>query len=606
MLSSRKKRIFAVFLVAAFLFMAASPLFAKAQDDLGHTKTGPFVEKIVYDVISQEDQAVLALQDGSIDLIGDMVDPSFLQELDEAEDIQTESVLRNGYGYITINCAKYPFNITAFRRALNFAVDKQAISADVWDGLSEPQDSCVPKVNPFSVEEDLNYHYYEANVELGQQLLEDAGFVDDNDDNWLEAPNGEEFDVLIECAQSSPIAIEVGQYVADALVELGVEATSEPTDFYEYLNRLYFHGDYDMVFLGSSFSSFDVDWLAYEYWSEYVDEPYWNFPNFANDSYDAWREQLLYSTELEDVMEAAKEMQKIWVYQSPMIIAYENEEISAYRTDRFEGFVNDVSGGVPGYWTNYKVHLKDDEGGPYGGTFTWSNPLDLDTFNTMVSSSAYTNNILMMLYDSLITIDWNGEDLNWLCTDYEALTHDDDSDVPDGHTRFTFDMVQNATWTDGEPLTAEDVAFSLNYFRDAPGNPYGVDLTDVTAAYAKTPYTLEVEFSTESYWHLHNIAYKPVLPKHIFTEIGLEGWNTWNPDPPSDEMVTSGPFNVSEYQPGEFCEISRNPNYFFAPDYTVDENGGPLGPDYTLAVVAGAVGAAVVILVGGYVLMRQR
>ncbi|MGM0687887.1 MAG: ABC transporter substrate-binding protein, partial [Promethearchaeati archaeon] len=318
MLSSRKKRIFAVFLVAAFLFMAASPLFAKAQDDLGHTKTGPFVEKIVYDVISQEDQAVLALQDGSIDLIGDMVDPSFLQELDEAEDIQTESVLRNGYGYITINCAKYPFNITAFRRALNFAVDKQAISADVWDGLSEPQDSCVPKVNPFSVEEDLTYHYYEANVELGQQLLEDAGFVDDNDDNWLEAPNGEEFDVLIECAQSSPIAIEVGQYVADALVELGVEATSEPTDFYEYLNRLYFHGDYDMVFLGSSFSSFDVDWLAYEYWSEYVDEPYWNFPNFANDSYDAWREQLLYSTELEDVMEAAKEMQKIWVYQSQM------------------------------------------------------------------------------------------------------------------------------------------------------------------------------------------------------------------------------------------------------------------------------------------------
>jgi peptide/nickel transport system substrate-binding protein len=290
-----------------------------------------------------------------------------------------------------------------------------------------------------------------------------------------------------------------------------------------------------------------------------------------------------------------------------MIIAYENFEISAYRTDRFEGHKNDVSGGVPGYWTNYKVHLKDSEGGPFGGTFTWSNPLDIDTFNTMVSSSAYANNILMMLYDSLITQDWEGNDINWLITDYIAETHDDNADITEGHTRFTFNMLQNATWTDGEPLTAEDVAFSLNYFRDSPGNPYGVDLTEMTAAYAKTPYTLEVEFSTESYWHLHTVSYKPIFPKHIFTDIGLTGWNTWDPNPPAEEMVTSGPFNVSEYVAGEFCEISRNPNFFYAPESTAGPGTtGPIATDLTLALVAGAVGAAVVILVGGYVLMRQR
>ncbi|MFW9953508.1 MAG: ABC transporter substrate-binding protein [Candidatus Thorarchaeota archaeon] len=610
MASSRAKRALALSLVAAFAFMAISPIFATAQTTIpGTLKNGPYIDKLVFSVITQDDQQVLALQDDEIDLIGDMVDPSFLPALEEAENIEVANVLRNGYGYVVIKTDKYPFNITNFRRALAFALDKEAISDDVWDGLSEPQDSVVPKVNPMSIEGQLPYTYYEANIPLGQQLLAEAGFANVDDDDWLEAPDGSDFDVLVECAQSSNIAIEVGALVADALVALGVQAVSQPTDFYEYLNRLYFHGDFDIVFLGASFTNFDVDWLAYEYWSEYADEPYWNFPSWRNASYDAWRDQLLHATEYEDVYEAAIKMQEIWVHASPQIICYENVLLSAYRTDKFDGFINDVSDGVPGWWTNYKVHLKDALGGPFGGTFRWSNPLDLDTFNFMVSSSAYTMNVLNQLYDSLIQQDSEGNDVLWLAESYVAETHDDNPSVPDGYTRFTFQMIQNATWTDGSPLTAEDVAFSLNYFRDAAGNPYGVDLTEMTAAYAPTTYTLIVEFSSESFWHLHTVAYKPIIPKHVFQDIGLDGWNLWNPNPPTEEMVTSGPFTVSDYVAGEFTELTYNPDYFFGLDRTTPTTPtGPTTPttDLTMAIVAGAVGAAVVILVGGYVLMRQR
>ncbi|MHA2424316.1 MAG: ABC transporter substrate-binding protein, partial [Candidatus Thorarchaeota archaeon] len=573
MTSKIRRQTIAMSFVLVLMFMVVSPLFVTAQATLpGHAKSGPYVDKVVYNVITQDDQQVLALQDDEIDLIGDMVDPSFLDTLIEAENIEVENVLRNGYGYVTINTAKYPFNITAFRRALAFALDKEAISDDVWDGLSVPQDSMIPQVNPISIEGQLPYTYYEANVPLGQSLLAQAGFADVDSDGFLEAPDGSDFDVLVECAQSSNIAIEVGQKVADALNALEIDAVSVPTDFYEYLNRLYYHGDYDIVFLGSSFNNFDVDWIAYEFWSEYQNEPFWNFPNFANESYDEWRDQLLHATYLEGpggVMEAAHEMQKIWIFESPMIICYENILLSAYRTDRFEGFVNDVSAGVPGWWTNYKVHLKDELGGPFGGTFRWSNPLDIDSFNFMVTSSAYSMNILSMLYDSLITQDSEGNDVMWLAETYTAETHDDNPSVPDGHTRFTFQMIQNATWTDGTSITAEDVAFSLNYFRDSAGNPYGTDLTEMTAAYAPTTFTLVVEFSSESYWHLHTIGYKPVIPKHVFQDVGLDGWNTWNPIPPNDAMVTSGPFNVSEYVAGEFTELSYNPHYFFG----LGENG---------------------------------
>jgi len=581
------KRIIALSFAALFMFMAISPMFAKAQTTVpGHYKNGPYVDKIVFDVITQDDQQVLALQDDEIDMIDQQIDPAFLDTLVEAENIEVVNVLRNGYGYVSINCAKYPLNITAFRRAVAFATDKEAISDDVWEGLSEPQDSCVPKTNPFTIEGQLPYTYYEANVALGNDLLDAAGFDIDPATGFRTAPDGSAFDILVECAQSSNIAIEVGVVVSDALIALNIDATSEPTDFYEYLNRLYYHGDFDMVFLGTTYTTFDVDYLAYNYWSEYIDEPFQNSCNFANASYDSWRDQLLHSTDYDEVYEAAIEMQKIWVYQVPQLICYENIQLTAYRTDKFEGFVNDVIDGVPGYWTNMKVHLKDSLGGPFGGTLRWCNSLDIDTFNFMTSNSAYANNINGMLWDSLMQTDHLGNDIGLLAETWISQTHADNPDIPDGYTRFTFDMIQNATWSDGMPLTAEDVAYSLNFLRDAPGNPYGPDLRELTAAYAPTPYQVVVEFGSESYWHLHSVAYKPILPKHVFVDIGVEEW-----------------------VPGEFTELTYNPNYFYGLDHDLSTTTttGPGGDfDPTLAVVAGAVGAAVVILVGGYVLMRQK
>ncbi len=532
---------------------------------------GPYVDTLLFKVIAQDDQQVLALLDNEIDLIGDSVDPVFLDTLSAATDIDTSTYLRNGYGYLTINTAKYPFNITSFRRAFAFALDKQAITTDVWNGLAVPQDSVVAQVNPFSIEGQLSYNYYTADLAKANQLLDAAGFLDIDSDGIREAPDGSDFNVRIEVASSSSVAINIGQKAADSLVAISVNATSILTDFYDYVNRLYFHDDYDMAFLGMTFPDFDVDWLAYEYWSEYADEPYYNFPNFRNASYDAWRDQLLHSTDYDKVYEAAIEMQRIWVYESPMVICYENQIVSAYRNDAFEGHVNDAVKGIPSWWTNQKVRLQSQSGGPYGGTFRWSTPLDVDTFNFMTTSSEYTRNVLNELYDPLLRRDPDGNLMNWLCESYITETHADNPEVPVNHTRFTFNIVRNATWIDGVPLTAQDIAFSYNYYREASGNPFYEDLQEVYAAYAPQDYKLVVEFDTESYWHLSSFAELPIIPKHYFKDIGTDGWNTWDPDPLAERMVTSGPYYISDYVQGSYIELTRNPYYFRG----LSGHGGP-------------------------------
>ncbi len=153
--------------------------------------------------------------------------------------------------------------------------------------------------------------------------------------------------------------------------------------------------------------------------------------------------------------------------------------------------------------------------------------------------------------------------------------HSDNPAVPVGHTRFTIDIIQNATWSDGTPLTADDVAFTYVYQYEsaAYGNPAGTDLGDLIASYAPNQYRVVLEFITESYWHFSDFAYDYIIPQHIFNDvdgIGYEGWNTWNPVfNETDPHVTSGPFIFTDYEEGEYYTISRNPHYYHSLIHTV-------------------------------------
>ncbi|MHA1909614.1 MAG: ABC transporter substrate-binding protein, partial [Candidatus Thorarchaeota archaeon] len=401
-MSSWKEKVLGLFVLLIFSGFIIPVQINGYSQDIHH---GQHVDKIVYNIIPQDDQQVLALQNDDIDLIGQILDPTFMPMLEQAEDIDIIGTPRNGYQILNINTAKYPFNITEFRRALAFALDKERICEEVWGGYAVPQDSPLPLGNPYSAEGEIGYTYYEEDNVTGNLLLDIAGFLDVDSDGIREAPNGLDFHVLIEVPQTLNTNIETGEIIEEALHALSIDATCVPTDFYEYLNRLYFHGDYDTVLLTEDFDNMDIDWFAYEFWSLYADEPYWNSPNWENASFDYWRDFLLTATTFEGVYNAALEMQKIWIHSSPAIIIGQNEFLSAFRNDRFEGFVNSVQDGVPGWWTNYKVHLKDELGGPYGGTLRWSSGLDIDSFNFMVTSSEYSRKVHMELYDSLMKQD---------------------------------------------------------------------------------------------------------------------------------------------------------------------------------------------------------
>jgi len=563
----RWKHISAVTLVGLLvvLFISQTPVSA-VDPPPSNLNVGPYVDKVVYKVIANHDQRVLALQAGEIEMDNSFFDPSYLPILSDDPDIDIYSALRNGYGHITINTRDYPLNISGLRRAFAFAFDKERVTDEIMDGFSQEHDSLVPAPNGWCVEDEFEWHYYTDQSDIGNQILDNLGFEINATSGFRHAPNGEPFDIAIGYTASSPeISGGTAQIGVDALHALHIDAGKEAVDYQDGIDRFEV-GIVDMIFYTKNFYSNDVDWLAYDYWSGngYDQNP----TRFANATYDSWRDQLLYGTTYEEVHEAAAEMQKILHYNVPRLVVYENTYLQAYRNDRFTGHVEDLGRYISGPWTMRKIHKLD---GSFGGTVPIAISQEPDSFNIYVTNSAYSAAILSELWPSLYGF---GPDLNpWpdLATSMITETHSDNAAVPDGHTRFTIDIVQNATWSDGVPLTANDVAFSYTYAYESAhyDNPAGTDVRDLVAAYAPNPYRVVVEFNTESYWHFSNFAYDTVIPEHIFNDvdgIGYEGWNTWNPVfDPADPNVNCGPFLFTDYEAGDFYEITYNPTYHYRP-----------------------------------------
>ncbi|MCK5238499.1 MAG: hypothetical protein KAR33_03060 [Candidatus Thorarchaeota archaeon] len=540
-------------------------------------RAGPTIDRAQYRIIEEDQQRIREIEDDTIDIIGDYVSPA-IGELPYTSQWEISEVLRNGYGYITINCDKYPLNETAFRRAFAFALDKDRICDYVWDGLAVSQDSCIPQVNPWSSEGLLDYTYYDSDINRGNTILNQAGFLDIDEDSFREAPDGSEFHILLENAHSSTQAIETCEIAFEALQALNINVTLDPPYFGDYLSRLNFHGDYDMIFIGKNIEGFDIEWLAFDYWSEYADEPYWNFPNWQNSTFDGWRGQFLHATSFEDVYEAAIEMQRIWIYECPMVICYENLFLTVHQTSQFTGFVNSAALGFPGWWTNQRVRFQSNNEDVLGGTLRYSISQDVSTWNIMVAHTARDFSVqertdllvLNELYDSLFVVAPNGTMLPWLVESYTITTHDENPSIAENVTRFTLEIIDGFTWSDGTPLTAEDIASSLNYYHHASDSPFGEDLTSLRGAYVPTPGTLVVEFNGLSYWNIYDFAYLPILPPMITEETDSSDWDEWDILQFGDDMITSGPFNLTTYGEGEVVVLTRNPDYYYSRNLTID------------------------------------
>ncbi len=126
----------------------------------------------------------------------------------------------------------------------------------------------------------------------------------------------------------------------------------------------------------------------------------------------------------------------------------------------------------------------------------------------------------------------------------------------------TFHLREDAVWSDGVPITAEDVrwtwqaqvspevAWSYSHLKDA--------ITDVEVV---GPHTVRYHFKESYPFLLVDVIEGKILPRHVWSQIPFAQWRE-KADWFREHLVTSGPFRLGAWRPGEELVLVPNERYF--------------------------------------------
>ena len=179
----------------------------------------------------------------------------------------------------------------------------------------------------------------------------------------------------------------------------------------------------------------------------------------------------------------------------------------------------------------------------------------IDSLNPFVGRNGFATATFRVIYPYLLQYD----ETQSIVGDFAKTT-----EVSDDAKTLTFTTYDGAEWSDGEPLTAEDAAWTINtlvHLKDGAAARFAPYVTNIVRASAPTPTTLTVEYSTPTATAEDGLASLPILPEHIWAPMAAgkgEQLTTFVNDSP----VGAGPFQVTKYTENQFVNFAAYDGYY--------------------------------------------
>ncbi|MFV0492629.1 MAG: extracellular solute-binding protein [Pseudorhodobacter sp.] len=157
---------------------------------------------------------------------------------------------------------------------------------------------------------------------------------------------------------------------------------------------------------------------------------------------------------------------------------------------------------------------------------------------------------LGLLYDSLLSGSTDESDAGYGLI-AESLEY------PEDRSWVIFTMRPEARFSDGEPITAEDVVFTFNVLLEKGSPSYQVVLRDIEKVEALEEHKVKFSFREGAAMRdLPSLAGGlSILPRHYYDSVDFAESTMVPP-------VGSGQYLVKEAQPGRSIEYCRNPDYW--------------------------------------------
>jgi len=190
-----------------------------------------------------------------------------------------------------------------------------------------------------------------------------------------------------------------------------------------------------------------------------------------------------------------------------------------------------------------------------GGTIVLGSISDVDSWNEYRSQQSFAVNLLRRVFLRLALEPASPEAGPGA---YTPLLAESWSFSEDGRT-LTF-RLREATWSDGRPISADDVRFTWLAQTSEEVAWVGASTKEhITDVEVLDPRTVIFRFDIDYPYQLADAVDGGILPRHAFGEIPFEQWTShdW-----STISIASGPFLLESHRPGLETVLVRNPSYF--------------------------------------------
>ncbi len=208
---------------------------------------------------------------------------------------------------------------------------------------------------------------------------------------------------------------------------------------------------------------------------------------------------------------------------------------------------------------------------------------DAQKLNPIVTNDASAEDVFTLIYQSLNDMNYETYELIPLIAPLP--------EVSDDHLSYTYKLRKDVKFSDGVPLTGEDVIFTMkavkNVFADDAALRNYYESLDKVELVNNDPYTVVFKMN-RPYWRaLFSLGSIPICPKHVLDPEGLTDKYTWeetkdfkvaeknpamkkfadflNSQEVSREpkyVLGSGPYKLEKWETGQAVTLARDKNYW--------------------------------------------
>jgi len=328
--------------------------FVRLAANQDHALYPPKIDEVVFQTFENQDALVQALRTGQVDMITEMPSTA-VPTLRNAENVKVvngpptaPSVADIIFNQVKPEncppddgvCSGHPALLDRnVRLALAHATDKQPIIDVVLLGLGAPGLTLIP--DSLGVWYNNALQDYAFDVAKANQILDDAGYQDTDGDGTREMPDGSNPLVFrMNWPSDSTTAPRMAELLSDMWKQVGVETQLQALDPDALTSVCCPAFDFDVILWGWG-SDPDPGFLLSVMLTEEI--PTGNSETgYSNPEYDELYIQQATELDRDQRIALVHQMQQIVFDDVVYVIPYYEQEVQAYRTDRFEGWIIDA------------------------------------------------------------------------------------------------------------------------------------------------------------------------------------------------------------------------------------------------------------------------